>query len=109
MQDITVAELDHQVQAWAQRLAAGDPPTAADYLAIGRLWNTIQATPALQAAPARRDFVDLVTQHIQTMAAALNMTAGRGFALTSTDHDFVLGGVLDERHRYRVVDLPITP
>ena len=103
--DITTAELARQVRDWAQRLLQGDPLAPDDYLAIGRLWNTIAAHPSLHGDPDCQRFLDLVRAEVPAMATALNMTAGRGFALTSTDPDFVLGGVLDERYRYRVTDL----
>lgn len=102
---LTLADLDRLVHGWIPRLERGEALSPADYLELGRLWNTIEAHRGLKNEPARARFLELVVNEMPRMAAALHMGPGRGFSLESTEHDFVVGGILDQRHQYDLIDL----
>jgi len=102
--ELTQAELIRAVETWVERLERQDSFSVAEYLAFGRLWNTTLAHPSIGVGPERTRFLELVQREMPKMAGVLKMVPGRGFALTSSDYDFVLGGILDKRFQYRIKD-----
>jgi hypothetical protein len=101
---ITQAEFDAQLERY---LAALDDPDATlsddDYVAITRLWNTIQhRRPAgdgeRMAAFEARVFPD----EVQTVTKALGMELTKGMALYSPERDLYLGGAPHANSMYDV-------
>jgi hypothetical protein len=102
--EITLADLREAIRRWVERLNHDQQLTVPEYLEVGRLWNTVQANRPIAEEPEPELFLELVRREIPKMVAALNMVAGRAMGLVSSEHDFVLGGILEKRFQYQITD-----
>ncbi len=101
MPTLTEPEFRRRIADYVERIHRNDDLTLDDHLEIARLWNTLGNDERLRRDPVSTRFFELVRDDVTPrMIDALQMETGRGYALHSTTHDMVLGGVLDERHRY---------
>ena len=101
---ITRAEFDAQLERY---LAALDDPDATlsddDYVAITRLWNTIQHRPPAGDEERMSAFQARVfPAEVQTVTQALGMELSKGMALYSADRDLYLGGAPHANSMYDV-------
>ena len=101
---ITQAEFDSQLDRY---LAALDDPDAElsddDYVAITRLWNTIQHRPPSGDEEKMAAFQARVfPAEVQTVTETLGMELSKGMALYSADRDLYLGGPPHANSMYAV-------
>ena len=101
---ITRAEFDEQLDRY---VAALDDPDAElsddDYVAITRLWNTIQHGPPAGDEERMAAFQARVfPAEVQTVTQALGMELSKGMALYSAEHDLYLGGAPHANSMYAV-------
>lgn len=103
---ITQAEFDAQLEHYLGMLDDPDAElTEDDYVAITRLWNTIQ----LRRPPGDEDEIAAFEERffpaeVETVTQALGMTLSNGMALYSREHDLYLGGVPHANSMYDVED-----
>ncbi len=101
---ITQAEFDSQLDHY---LAALDDPDATlsddDYVAITRLWNTIQhRRPAGDEERIAAFESRFYPGEVETVTNALGMQLSKGMALYSADRDLYLGGAPHANSMYDV-------
>jgi hypothetical protein len=101
---ITQAEFDAQVERY---LAALDDQDAAlsdeDYVAITRLWNTIQhRRPAGDEDRMAAFEARVFPGEVQAVTQALGMELTKGMALYSRERDLYLGGAPHANSMYDV-------
>jgi hypothetical protein len=102
--EITLEEFLTRIERYSETIERGAALSQTDYLEVGRLWNTVSYYTELQARPIGERFFRLVRDTVLPgMVKALNMKVGRGYSFHSEDVDFTLGGVLDQRFRYRLI------
>jgi hypothetical protein len=101
---ITQAEFDAQLERY---LAALDDPDATlsddDYVAITRLWNTIQhRRPAGDEERMAAFQARVFPGEVQAVKQALGLELSKGMALYSADRDLYLGGAPHANSMYEV-------
>jgi hypothetical protein len=101
---ITRTEFDEQLDRY---LAALDDPDAElsddDYVAITRLWNTLQHRRPAGDDERMAAFEDRVfPSEVQNVKQALGMELSKGMALYSQEHDLYLGGAPHANSMYAV-------
>jgi hypothetical protein len=102
---ITLADFNKLIETYLNDIKQGQKFTKDDYLAIGRIWNSMNHYTSLQATSDGKRFYELVRDTVMDrIVEALNMKVGRGYSFHSKEYDFVLGGTMDKRHRYEIVD-----
>ncbi len=81
-------------------------PSSVTLLEWSRLWNTVSYYADLydttEGSRFDRQFVDLV---LPGLSEKLDMQISRGMSLHSAELDFTVGGLLDEKYRFRVPEL----
>lgn len=103
---ITRAALLAALERAATGIEETTSPDQEDLLDWARLWNTISFYTELQRTAEGERFHRLfVSQILPQLPAKLDMQASRGMSLHSSELDFTVGGLLEERYRYRVPDL----
>jgi hypothetical protein len=104
--EMTVTEFVDQIQRYSAAIDSNSKFSTDEYLQIGRLWNTLLFYTTLQDSPAGGKFFRLVRDKLlPTIRNELNMQVARGYSFYSEEHDFILGGTLGERFRYRIAEL----
>ncbi len=103
---ITQAEFDSQLDHY---LAALDDPEATlsdeDYVAITRLWNTIQhRRPTGDEERIAAFEARFYPGEVETVTKALAMELSKGMALYSADRDLYLGGAPHANSMYDIED-----
>ena len=103
---ITQAEFDAQLDRY---LTVLDDPDATlsddDYVAITRLWNTIQHGPPAGDEERMAAFQARVFPgEVQNVTEALGMELSKGMALYSADRDLYLGGAPHANSMYDIED-----
>ena len=107
---ISVTELLEKAERYSRAIEQKATFSQAEFLEIGRVWNTLSFHTELQRRPAGRRFYELVRDAvIPDMVAALDMKVGRGYTFHSQIVDFTLGGIPDARFRYRLTDADVDP
>jgi hypothetical protein len=101
---ITQGEFDAQLERY---LAALDDPDATltddDYVAITRLWNTIQRRrPAANEERMAAFEARVFPSEVPTVSQALGMELSKGMALYSRERDLWLGGAPHANSMYDV-------
>jgi hypothetical protein len=103
---MTLAEFDQAMERFSHEIETGRDFSTEEFLAIGRLWNTLSHYTSLQASPAGARFFRLVRDELMPkMVQSLNMTMSRGFSFYSPEHNFRLGGPPAVEYRYIVPEL----
>jgi hypothetical protein len=92
------------VEEYTRRIAADDTSfSAADYVTMIRLWNTIESGRLRQADPLFERFAAaFFPGQVQHATDVLSATPTKGMALYSREHDVYLGGHPHANSRYRV-------
>jgi len=101
---ITQAEFNTQLDRYLAELDDTDAELSDDdYVAITRLWNTIQHGPPPGDEEKMAAFQARVfPAEVQTVTQALGMELSKGMALYSADRDLYLGGAPHANSMYDV-------
>lgn len=104
--DITRVALLAALERASTEIEETTSPDPEDLLGWARLWNTVSYYTELQTTVEGGRFHRLfVRQILPQLPAKLDMQVSRGMSLHSPELDFTVGGLLEERYRYRVRDL----
>jgi hypothetical protein len=100
---ITKADFDAQLDRYLTALDGGATLSDEDYVAITRLWNTIQfARPEGSDEKIAAFEARFFPGEVGTVGKALGMTPSKGMALYSAEHDLWLGGTPHANSMYEV-------
>lgn len=102
---ITRGEFDAQLERYVAALDGDGPaPTADDYVAMVRLWNTIKwRSPAGSEALTAAFEAQFFPREIETVTGVLDLTPSKGMALYSRERDLYLGGPPHANSLYEIV------
>lgn len=100
------AERFHALAAeYLARMRSEDAFDDGDYLAMIRLWNTIEFDGLGRSDPQLADYASaFFPAHVQGATTALAMTPTKGMALHSAQHDVYIGGKPHANSRFHVLD-----
>lgn len=103
---IILTEFYRMIETYSNAIEIDQPLSPGQYLTVGRLWNTVSYHRELMEMPSGKRFFEIVRDKgIPKMVNALNMIVSRGYSFYSEEYDFMLGGTMEERFRYRITDL----
>jgi hypothetical protein len=104
--EISRAALISALSSEASAIGNASSPSPQELLEWSRLWNTISYYTKLFDTPEAASFHhQFVTRVIPQLPDKLGMEVSRGMSLHSSDPDFTVGGLLEEKYRYRVPEL----
>ena len=99
---ITRAELGRAVTDYLDRMKRDAALNTEDYVAMVRLWNTIEFCHlAIQDDLYRRYQETFFPTFVESASKALNAKPTKGMALYSREHDLFLGGKPHRNSQYR--------
>jgi hypothetical protein len=103
--EIGLAEFRRLLETYSAKIKGGGQLAIEDCFEIARLWNTVLCHTTLQLNEPGHSFYELVRDiALPKIVQTLEMTVSRGFSFYSQKHDFAIGGTLERRFRYRIVD-----
>ncbi|MER2623294.1 MAG: hypothetical protein ABTS22_05065 [Accumulibacter sp.] len=104
---ISRSEFRRLVEKYVSKMESDDPLQTDDYIAMTRLWNTIERDRLVHTDELfRRYYTRFFPDFVECVEKALGAIPTKGMALYSKDHDLYLGGKPHANSAYRIEEVP---